>query len=66
MFPLPFDLLRPLMDVARTNGADAPASAERLVAGDPDEGPGALPEAGADASAPAAGAADRLPERSAG
>ena len=66
VFPLPIDLLRPLMDVVRTNGADARAIAERLLAEDPDEAPGALPEAGADASAPAAGAADRLPERSGG
>ncbi len=67
VFPLPLDIMRPLMDAVRTNGADTRAIAERLAAGDPDEGPGALPEARADdASAPAGSAADRLPERSGG
>jgi regulator of protease activity HflC (stomatin/prohibitin superfamily) len=65
VFPLPIDVLRPLMEAVGTNGADARAAAERVIARDA-EAAAALPEAGAEPSVPAPGAPDRLPERSGG
>jgi SPFH domain / Band 7 family len=68
VFPLPLDVLRPLMDSIRGNGAPPATASERRAVGRAASGSReALPEAPAEEpSLPERAAADRLPEHSDG
>ncbi|HXS45579.1 MAG TPA: slipin family protein [Solirubrobacteraceae bacterium] len=62
VFPLPLDVLRPLMDSIRGNGAPPAKASERAVGRAASESREALPEAPSEPSLPEHTAADRITE----